>query len=216
MYKPLAKYYDVLQSNIEYETWINFVKDNIQKEDKIIEIGCGTATLAKKLTDLNYNVLPTDYSEAMIKEARKKKPNAMVMDITNTNINDRFDAVICCMDVINYLTTEEKLITAFTNIDQLLKDNGVLIFDIQHQTNIEYFDEYHEEIPLVDTTLIWDSCYVGDNLVKHELNFGDFGLEVHYQKFMLPQYYLKLLEPYFKNVEVFQDDYRVYFVCRKV
>lgn len=215
MYKPLAKYYDVLQAEIEYTTWLNLVNDNCTKEDEIFEVGSGTGTLATKLIEEGYNVNVSDYSPEMVAAANKKGLNAQVVDITNYSSQTKYKNIISFMDVINYLTAESDLIKAFSTIEQLLTKDGVFIFDIQHQENIEYFDEYHEEIALHDTTLIWDSKYLGENLVMHELDFGDFGKETQYQRFHEVVYYLKQLEPFFKKVEVLQDDYRVYFICRK-
>ena len=43
--------------------------------EKILDLGCGTGDLAKKLDDLGVNVVGVDHSNNMIKEARKKYPH---------------------------------------------------------------------------------------------------------------------------------------------
>ena len=43
--------------------------------EKILDLGCGTGDLAKKLDDLGVNVVGVDNSENMITEARKKYPH---------------------------------------------------------------------------------------------------------------------------------------------
>ena len=63
--------------------------------EKILDLGCGTGDLAKKLFDSKVNVIGVDQSENMIQEAKRKYPAIpfYVQDAVQLNYEDEFDAV---------------------------------------------------------------------------------------------------------------------------
>jgi trans-aconitate methyltransferase len=66
-----------------------------QQGERILDLGCGTGDLAKKLDDIGVNVVGVDHSNNMITEARKKYPHISfaVRDVTELGYNAEFDAV---------------------------------------------------------------------------------------------------------------------------
>ena len=66
-----------------------------KQSEKILDLGCGTGDLAKKLADLGVSVVGIDYSNNMVMEARKKYPQISfeVRDVTDLGYRDEFDAV---------------------------------------------------------------------------------------------------------------------------
>jgi trans-aconitate methyltransferase len=66
-----------------------------KRDEEILDLGCGTGDLAKKLDDLGVNVVGVDHSKNMIMEARKKYPQLsfLVRDVAGLGYNDEFDAV---------------------------------------------------------------------------------------------------------------------------
>ena len=66
-----------------------------QQGEKILDLGCGTGDLAKKLDDHGVNVVGVDNSQNMIMEAQKKYPliSFLVRDVTELGYNDEFNAV---------------------------------------------------------------------------------------------------------------------------
>lgn len=63
--------------------------------EKILDLGCGTGDLAKKLYDIGVNIIGVDKSNNMIREAMGKYPNItfMVRDAIDLSYNIEFDAV---------------------------------------------------------------------------------------------------------------------------
>ena len=53
-YKEFAKYYDKFYQNKDYQKEVNFLKNFINKTDKIIDIGCGTGVHASLLEKDGY------------------------------------------------------------------------------------------------------------------------------------------------------------------
>ncbi|WP_042349373.1 class I SAM-dependent methyltransferase [Bacillus massiliigorillae] len=66
-----------------------------QAEEKILDLGCGTGDLAKKIADYKASVVGIDQSVNMINQARSKYPNIefSVQDATELNYDNEFDAV---------------------------------------------------------------------------------------------------------------------------
>lgn len=66
-----------------------------KKGESILDLGCGTGDLAKKLFDAGVNLVGVDYSPNMILEAKSKYPaiNFNVADATNLEFNHEFDGV---------------------------------------------------------------------------------------------------------------------------
>ncbi|MFT8322727.1 MAG: methyltransferase domain-containing protein [Bacillus sp. (in: firmicutes)] len=66
-----------------------------QKKERILDLGCGTGDLAKKLQDGYIDIIGVDKSEQMILQARSKYPTIpfYVQDATELEYDDEFDAV---------------------------------------------------------------------------------------------------------------------------
>lgn len=66
-----------------------------KKGEYILDLGCGTGDIAKKLNDLGANVKGIDSSDNMIQQARNKYPDIEfdVEDATTLDYKDQFDAV---------------------------------------------------------------------------------------------------------------------------
>lgn len=63
--------------------------------DRILDVGCGTGTLTRKLADAGATVVGTDASAAMITEATRRSPDLdfRVADATTMTFDEPFDAV---------------------------------------------------------------------------------------------------------------------------
>ena len=85
----------------QYHSFVSKYGNNLiellapQQGERILDLGCGTGDLAKKLDDLGVNVVGVDHSNNMITEARKKYPHISfaVRDVTELGYNAEFDAV---------------------------------------------------------------------------------------------------------------------------
>ncbi|PWA11154.1 SAM-dependent methyltransferase [Pueribacillus theae] len=68
---------------------------NPRKGEKILDIGCGTGDLAKRLSDCGSDVIGIDQSENMVSQAKEKYPNLtfIVQDVADMSYDYEFDAV---------------------------------------------------------------------------------------------------------------------------
>lgn len=140
VFKDYGKYYDILYQDKDYEKECDFIEEIFKRYSQkpietILDVGCGTGGHAIPLAKRGYRVSGFDASEIMIQRAKEKskseglKIEFEVADICDFNMNRKFDACICMFAVINYLTRNDQIQHALTNIRRHLNPNGLFIFD---------------------------------------------------------------------------------------
>lgn len=145
-YTILARIYDDLMDDVDYEIWADFIDAIIQQHHpgavSILELACGTGSMAISLDELEcYHILATDQSEEMLDIGRRKKQqhNADVrferMDFQDIHTTETFDIVVCVFDSVNYILNEEALVHFLNGIQQVLGPNGLFIFDFTTPRN---------------------------------------------------------------------------------
>jgi SAM-dependent methyltransferase len=105
------------------------------REGLVVDLGCGSGLLARKLIDAGYRVLGIDISEAMIELARRRAPEA------EFRVGSLFEAeippcvaVTAISEVLNYLFDPENekrgLARLFRRVHDALSPGGVFVFDV--------------------------------------------------------------------------------------
>ncbi len=101
----------------------------------IVDLGCGSGLWAEQLTRAGYRVLGIDISEAMIRIARRRSPQAefLVGSLFDTDL-PTCSAVTSLGECVNYLfdpnNDEQALTELFRRVHSALIPGGVFIFDI--------------------------------------------------------------------------------------
>lgn len=146
IYSKLAQLYDTLMGDVDYESWADYIDEIMQTHHidpiEVMEVACGTGSVILSLAELEcYRLTGTDLSPAMIKVAKQK---ATEMDVhvhfepasfVDLEFEDKFDCVYAVFDSINYLHTENDIISALNSIHQTLKNDGLFIFDFSTPKN---------------------------------------------------------------------------------
>jgi len=93
-----------------------------QKNEMILDIGCGTGDLTKKIAELSAKVIGIDNSSEMIQTAQKKYPEISFIhaDAKNYQLDTRFDAIFSNA-VLHWIPQAEIMIR---NANQHLKIGG--------------------------------------------------------------------------------------------
>lgn len=95
---------------------------------KILDAGCGTGLLAKKLEKFG-DVVGVDYQSEALKFARMRKVKVIYASITNLPFkNNTFD-LITCIDVIYHQSIKDDSL-AISELYRVLKKNGLLIIRV--------------------------------------------------------------------------------------
>jgi 2-polyprenyl-3-methyl-5-hydroxy-6-metoxy-1,4-benzoquinol methylase len=140
IFKSYAKYYDIIYADKDYGKECDFLEEIFKKYLKskpktILDCGSGTGGHAILLAKRGYEVTGIDLSEEMINIAKEKasKNNVNVdfhvMNLCNLRLNKKFDACISMFNVIGYITNNNDLLNALSNIREHLKKGALFIFD---------------------------------------------------------------------------------------
>lgn len=139
LYTDLAVVYDAMyRTFINYDDEFAFYGDLLHKNQckRVLEIGCGSGHLAKRLLAA-FDYVGMDISPNMLALARKNAPKASFMeaDMTSFSVEKPFDAVIITARSISYLLENTALLSAFSHIHRTLNKGGILAFDFIEATS---------------------------------------------------------------------------------
>jgi len=135
--KKYAMYYDLFNKKKNYSNESNFLdmifnKYSKTKVNSILNLGCGTGEHERVLSSRGYKITGIDLSENMIEIAKSKNiPNTefFVGDMSNFNLNKKFDACIIMFAAIDYLIENSQITSALKSVKEHLKPNGLFIID---------------------------------------------------------------------------------------
>ena len=126
--------------DVDYKAWAKYLVDTFKKHDvhpkTILDIACGTGNITIPMAQMGYKVTGIDISESMLSVAENKtrmnglKVRFIRQDMVDLKVREKFDAVICGCDGINYVIDDGDLVKTFTKIYDILNDDGIFIFDI--------------------------------------------------------------------------------------
>ncbi len=121
--------------------WI--LKNSEQKQLNILDLGCGPGLYSEKLAQKGHKVTGVDFSVNSIayakEEAKKKKLDIIYLIENYLNLDLRensFDLVILIFTDFGPLLPKERE-QLLINIKRVLKPNGLFIFDVLNDKNIE-------------------------------------------------------------------------------
>ncbi|MCJ8007822.1 class I SAM-dependent methyltransferase [Lederbergia wuyishanensis] len=118
-----------------------------EKEEKILDLGCGTGDLAKKLLDYGVDVIGVDKSDNMVRQARIKYPNIhfIVCDATDLKYRNEFDAVFSNA-TLHWVKPPQQ---ALHCIYQSLKQGGRFVAEFGGKGNVQIItDEIKNQLKL--------------------------------------------------------------------
>ena len=148
-YTVLARYYDQLTTDVEYEKWANYIQKHFDRSKRpirsVAELACGTGSLAKLLAERGYAVTAVDISPDMLSVAADKCEGLDVLflcqDMAKLRLLKPVDAVVCCLDSVNYVTRPAQLQKAFQRVYQCLAPGGLFLFDAKTPQALEEADD---------------------------------------------------------------------------
>ncbi|PWN07168.1 class I SAM-dependent methyltransferase [Rhodohalobacter mucosus] len=145
-YSVLAEIYDDVMGDVDYETWTDYIDDIIVEHNPesvdILELACGTGTMALSLEELDcYTITATDASPEMIRVAQQKAERMKsdiefrTMNFLDLQFEKTFDVVYMVFDSLNYLHTEEEILELHRQVRDVLKPDGIFIYDFTTPRN---------------------------------------------------------------------------------
>jgi len=105
---------------------------------RVLDVGCGSGLLARKLLDSGFAVQGVDASPAMIEIAREYAPGADFKAVRlptglpagAADVLPQADAVVSTGHVLNYLDTRDEIARALAELARAVRPGGVLAIDL--------------------------------------------------------------------------------------
>ncbi len=141
-FSALAPHYDELMEVVPYNAWADYVFLLFQIVQhvpiKCLDCACGTGNLTFELAKSSLEVVGVDIAPRMIEVARKKavyspfkaRVRFEEADLSNFDLDEKFDCATCLYDSLNYILEPEKLRAAFANIARHVEVDGIFVFDL--------------------------------------------------------------------------------------
>jgi len=98
----------------------------------LLDVGCGTGEHARLLASLHgFSVDGLDVSPDFLRIARAKHPAGRFFeaDMSNFQLPDRYDAILCLFSSIGYLTTLDRVTQALRCFRKHLEPDGVVVVE---------------------------------------------------------------------------------------
>src|SRR5271157_3715002 len=115
-------HFDYPSMKKQYRDFMSYCKGGI-----ILDVGCGPGRDAKYFMMNGYRVIGIDYSEGMIKEAKRRVPEGDFQKLDMRSLDfDRhtFDGVWACASILHIPKSEVR--SVLEEFKQILKPKGVL------------------------------------------------------------------------------------------
>lgn len=179
MYEDFSYIYDKLSFDLDYKGYAKNIlelveKYNIKKEN-MLELAAGSGMLTNYFFEEFENIDALDISPDMLNVFAKKYDNDNVnliyYDMVEFENPGKYDLIVILLDSINYVTDPKELKKLFANCYKNLKEDGLLVFDINSEYKMtEIFGSNCYVYEYEDIFYTWDNFYE-DDLVDMHLNF---------------------------------------------
>ena len=202
-YHSFAKLYDSLMQNADYPARADYIQKLVRKFGKIpthlmLDLGCGTGSMTKILSDRGYDMIGVDNSIEMLDIARDRLSGSgallLQQPMQDFELYGTVDLVICLMDSVNYLLDTSDLQNCFSLVHNYLNPGGLFIFDINTPYRLEQVlsgNTFSESNADDSASYVWQSYF--DNvsqICQFDLQFfsklpdGNFRRfeETHFQR----------------------------------
>ena len=137
-YNAIARVYDKLNAEIDYEAWAGFFENCFDKflrerPSLVLDLACGTGRMTRALSHRGYDMIGVDGSADMLSEAYSKGGEGilyLLQDMRSFELYGTVGAAVCCLDSINYLLDEKDVKKTFSLVYNYLDPDGLFIFDV--------------------------------------------------------------------------------------
>jgi SAM-dependent methyltransferase len=126
-------YDKMYQTFINYDEEYTYYSDKLKKynAESVVELGCGTGSLASRFIANGYDYTGIDLNKMMLDIAKSKNPGAAFKesDMKNFQLPEKKQACIIAGRSISYLMTNKDVLDSFKTINNNLQNDGIVCFD---------------------------------------------------------------------------------------
>ena len=225
-YDALAGSYDAMMTDASYLKRANWLERLFKRSSipvrTVLDLACGTGTIACLLAERGYQVIATDASEEMLTQAMLKAsmlevcaPVFLHQSMPKLRLLEPVDAAISTIDSLNYLTREKDIQETFHRVYRWLKPGGQFIFDVNTPYKLRCMDGQMYMDETEDSFCVWRTffsertqvcTYQVDLFQEREDGAWERTFEEHREKaWSMDQLYAFLTEAGFEKITVTGD-----------
>ena len=149
-YHELAKSYDRLTNDVDYEATVEFYMQILAREGvkprTVVDLACGTGSVTEILARKGYEVTGVDMSEEMLTEAMAKvmdmenPPRFVCQKLQELKLPRAVDMAVCALDSLDYVTDPADCAEAIRRTWKALNPGGIFIFDVNTPEKLRAMD----------------------------------------------------------------------------
>ena len=136
MFSASAEFYDLIYSTFkDYSAEAAQIESLLRRLEPqcqtVLDVACGTGEHARLLAAKGFVVDGIDLDPAFVRIAQHKHPAGrfFVADMSDFQISNRYDAVLCLFSSIGYLQSLDRVSRAFKTFRDHLTTGGVIIIE---------------------------------------------------------------------------------------
>ena len=243
-YTSFAQVYDLFMDNVPYEEWCRYITELLREygiqDGLVLELGCGTGVLTRKLAAKGYDMIGVDYSEDMLEIAMDHRQEGedilyLLQDMREFELYGTVRAAVSICDSMNYIVEYQDLVQVMKLVNNYLDPGGIFIFDLNTPYKYEEIlgeNTFAENRP--EGSFIWENYYDGETgineydltlFVREKEGIYRKFEETHYQRaYELEQVRRAIKEAGLEFVAAYdagthkpvqQDSQRIYVIARE-
>lgn len=153
-----AENYDRFMREVDYDARADYLLSVFERErvepELLLDLGCGTGSLAMCLAERGVSVIGVDLSPDMLMLARDKAMCAgldilfLEQDMRSLDLYGTVSGAVCSMDGINHLVSEEDLSLTFERLRLFVQPGGLFVFDVN--------TAYKHQVVLGDNSFVYE------------------------------------------------------------
>ncbi len=186
-YESLAASYDRLTNDVDYDAMLAFYESIVRREERaphdVLDLACGTGSLAVRLAARGYAVLGADASQEMLSVAYDKaqelpgnRPFFVMQSMQKLRLPNPVDWVVCSLDSLNYLTDPKDCESAIRRVYKALRLGGIFTFDVNSAHKLRSLDDQIFLDEDDDVYCVWRASF------DEAANTLDYGMDI-FQRF---------------------------------
>jgi SAM-dependent methyltransferase len=139
-YGDFAAFYDALTTDVDYAAWADYLLDVFDRHGcprgQLLDLACGSGTLALELTACGVDVIGVDGSQDMLAIAREKAENAgapvmfLCQDMRELDLYGTVDGAVCMLDSLSHVCDTADVGEILRRLGLFIAPEGLLVFDV--------------------------------------------------------------------------------------
>jgi len=197
-YKEKGDYHENLDKNWPfYPVYLAKIKlvekffDSVEKNKKILDLGCGEGVLVKKFKKEGYNIVGADFNY--------ESKNVLKRDILDTGFDNNSFDVVLCLDVLEHLDFDQQIL-ALKEIKRTLKPEGTLVLTLPNLAHFASRISFLFLGRLIRTAIIMERHKGDRTIFEYKKIIKKENFEIKKTKGLFPTYpFLSLFTYYFPS-----------------